>query len=110
MLFVLLFYHPYRRYLNYLFQRYDPHICVSTPCSTGRRRVGGEGGSRVSCVRRINRRGRRRCGCVAFGVRDVQRIIIIIIIANPVGKLGVGGEGDGDRPQTTTPPDEKRAR
>jgi len=49
MLFVLLFYHPHRRYLNYLFQRYDPHICVSTPCSTGRRRVGGGGASRVCC-------------------------------------------------------------
>jgi len=47
---------------------------------------------------------------VAFGVRDVQRIIIIIT-TNPVGKLGVGGGGgDGDRPRTATPPDEKRAR
>jgi len=57
-----------------------------------------------SCVRRINRRGRRRCVCMAFGVRDVQRrIIIIITITDPVGKLG----GDGDRAKTTRHPDEK---
>lgn len=48
-------------YVRYLFRRYDPHKCLSTPCSTGRRTR--QRGRRV-VWRRINSSGHRRCACV----------------------------------------------
>jgi len=78
----IIFYRPYRRYLNYLFQRYDPHICVSTPCSTGRGRVGGWA-SRV-CGGSI---GAAACDVgawrLAYAAYSVVLLLLLLLLRTP---------------------------